>query len=57
FPCEHCQRVFTRKYDLERHQRLHTGYKPYKCVHCHKGFTRVDARQRHYRSHDCQNSI
>ncbi|KAK9703955.1 transcriptional regulator of sulfur amino acid metabolism [Basidiobolus ranarum] len=57
FSCDHCQRVFARKYDLERHQRLHTGYKPYKCVRCHKGFTRVDARQRHYRSRDCQNSI
>ncbi|ORX89152.1 hypothetical protein K493DRAFT_168850, partial [Basidiobolus meristosporus CBS 931.73] len=47
FPCTHCSRSFTRKYDLERHERLHTGDKPYKCAFCHKSFTRVDARQRH----------
>ncbi|ORY03510.1 hypothetical protein K493DRAFT_311667 [Basidiobolus meristosporus CBS 931.73] len=57
YPCDFCQRVFARKYDLERHQRLHTGYKPYKCVYCHEGFTRVDARQRHYRSHSCRHPI
>ncbi|KAK9763010.1 hypothetical protein K7432_010711 [Basidiobolus ranarum] len=52
YSCTHCSRSFTRKYDLERHERLHTGDKPYKCAFCHKSFTRVDARQRHYKCDD-----
>ncbi|ORX63231.1 hypothetical protein BCR32DRAFT_213842, partial [Anaeromyces robustus] len=37
-----CNKVFNRKYDLERHKRKHLDIKPYKCIICKKSFTRSD---------------
>jgi len=51
--CDICQRVFSRKYDLNRHRRIHTGDKPYKCHICGLGFTRSDHRDLHIRRKPC----
>ncbi|KAI8084032.1 uncharacterized protein B0P05DRAFT_535924 [Gilbertella persicaria] len=48
--CSFCSRVFSRRHDLERHCRVHTGIKPYHCPHCQKSFSRSDARGRHFHS-------
>jgi uncharacterized Zn-finger protein len=48
--CGYCQRTFSRRHDLERHTRVHTGIKPYKCPACNKCFARSDARRRHWKS-------
>ncbi|ORX89646.1 zinc finger protein, partial [Basidiobolus meristosporus CBS 931.73] len=47
--CQYCFRSFTRKHDLHRHIRVHTGDKPYQCNYCNKSFARTDALKRHYR--------
>ncbi|OBZ85098.1 Krueppel-like factor 15 [Choanephora cucurbitarum] len=48
--CTFCPRIFSRRHDLERHRRVHTGVKPYQCPHCQKAFSRSDARGRHFHS-------
>ncbi|KAI8900537.1 hypothetical protein BC833DRAFT_518127, partial [Globomyces pollinis-pini] len=47
YPCVSCELSFTRKHDLIRHERIHSGIKPYQCVRCGKGFVRKDALKRH----------
>ncbi|ORZ27898.1 hypothetical protein BCR41DRAFT_294195, partial [Lobosporangium transversale] len=47
FPCHLCTRIFSRKHDLQRHIRVHTGSKPYVCMSCQKAFARTDALCRH----------
>lgn len=48
--CIFCSRAFSRRYDLVRHTRVHTGIKPYGCPCCQKYFARSDARRRHFQS-------
>ena len=49
FVCTQCPRAFSRKHDLERHARVHSGDRPYICRICKKGFPRSDALRRHIR--------
>ncbi|KAG0139306.1 hypothetical protein CROQUDRAFT_101759 [Cronartium quercuum f. sp. fusiforme G11] len=41
--CEYCAQAFARRHDRDRHERMHTGEKPYICSQCKKGFMRSDA--------------
>lgn len=34
FACSTCDRKFTRKAHLKRHERTHAAVKRYKCNHC-----------------------
>ena len=51
FHCNQCGRGFTRSDGLQRHLRLHSGYRPFICTVCRRSFSRSDHAQVHIRRH------
>lgn len=49
--CAYCDRRFSKAEHLKRHQRSHTGEKPFKCTVCLKSYARSDVLIRHTRNH------
>ena len=46
-PCLYCGRTFTQKASMERHQRQHTGERPYRCPYCELSYTRKENLHTH----------
>lgn len=46
-PCRYCGRSFSQKASMERHQRQHTGERPYQCTLCSSSYTRKENLQTH----------
>ena len=50
--CDMCSRAFTKASNLEKHKRIHTGYKPFVCDVCSKAFVQTSDLKRHKRIHN-----
>ncbi|AMD18534.1 HBL368Wp [Eremothecium sinecaudum] len=48
--CSFCARAFSRSEHRTRHERSHTGVKPFSCKVCSHSFVRRDLLQRHIRT-------
>jgi len=53
FVCSYCSKEFPRSEHMLRHQRKHTGEKPFICSqpNCGKRFSRFDNMMQHFRAH------
>ncbi|KAE8152437.1 hypothetical protein BDV25DRAFT_151134 [Aspergillus avenaceus] len=50
--CRVCQKAFSKAEHLRRHERCHTGAKPFVCKECRRPFARQDALARHEKLHN-----
>ena len=49
--CSFCGKLYTRKYGLKIHMRIHAGYKPLSCKFCHMRFGDPSNMTKHVRLH------
>ncbi|OBT48809.1 hypothetical protein VE00_00682 [Pseudogymnoascus sp. WSF 3629] len=49
--CRYCRKTFSKGEHLRRHERCHTGSRPFVCADCKRPFARQDALIRHERLH------
>ncbi|KAL1297157.1 hypothetical protein AAFC00_004733 [Neodothiora populina] len=49
--CRYCQKAYSKAEHLTRHERSHTGVRPFACKECHRAFSRQDSLARHEKLH------
>lgn len=50
FVCEHCSKVFGKRYNWQSHLRTHSIEQPCKCPECEVGFARLSDMRRHMKT-------
>ena len=49
--CKFCAKCFSKRCDKERHERIHTGEKPFQCQTCKKSYNDIGNLKRHEMKH------
>ncbi|XP_019899058.2 putative zinc finger protein 735 isoform X2 [Esox lucius] len=51
YSCSQCGKAFRTRYDLRRHQSVHSDAKPFRCDQCDKSYKSKLCLKQHYRVH------
>ncbi|KAM6410585.1 uncharacterized protein J5M81_000878 [Pluvialis apricaria] len=55
--CNHCKKILSCTFSLQRHLQTHVQDRPYCCTACQKCFTRRTSLSRHQKIHDRQKAL
>uniref|UniRef100_A0A672T1N6 C2H2-type domain-containing protein n=1 Tax=Sinocyclocheilus grahami TaxID=75366 RepID=A0A672T1N6_SINGR len=49
--CDNCGKSFASKEYLKHHNRIHSGFRPYKCETCGRAFALRNSLHQHMKTH------
>lgn len=56
YECKHCNKIFTKKYNLQSHLDTHNTDRIHACPHCNVTCARASDLTRHMKSHDSESA-
>lgn len=54
YQCDYCSRIFSSRWNLERHTAIHLGHRKFRCRECGKSFFRNEELKKHEMRHNSQ---
>lgn len=55
FSCKICDKQFTQRANLQKHERVHTGERPFVCPICRKCYAQHSNMKKHVLTHNKAN--